>query len=137
MPESKKINILIRVFFLFIIILIIISLFFFKPIQKENSTKYFFNNLLNIISNNKNLFNHEKDSAEIYFVQLGIFAKDNEVDKIRAKTKILNLNPSFEKKFYKGKLVTKITLGPYNSMSLNRTISILEDNNIQYFIINE
>ena len=57
--------------------------------------------MLNIIPNNKKLFNHEKDNTEIYFVQLGIFAKDNEVDKIRAKTKILNLNPSFEKNFIK------------------------------------
>jgi len=137
MSKSKKTNILIRIAFLFIILLIIYSIFFFTKNHNKNYEKYFFKNFSNFISNYIKTLDQKKDNKEIYFVQLGIFAKHSEVDKIRAEIKILNLNPNFEKKFYKGELVTKITLGPYNRMSLNKTISVLEDNNIQYLIINE
>lgn len=137
MSKSNTTNILIRIIFLLIVTAIIFAIFFFKPNQKENSIKYFFNNFFDIKSSSKKTFIQEKKVKKVYFVQLGVFAKESEVDKITAKVKILNFNPSFEKKFHKGKIVTKIILGPYDSMSLDKTISILEDNNIQHFIINE
>ena len=89
--------------------------------------------------NTKNYFINKKNTKKIrYFVQLGIFAKHNEVDKIEAKINILGLKPNIENYLFNGKLTKKITLGPYNSYkNFEKVLKTLDDNNIQYHIINE
>ena len=55
--------------------------------------------------NPKNYFINKKNTKKIrYFVQLGIFAKRNEVDKIKAKINILGLKPNIENYLFGGKL---------------------------------
>jgi cell division protein FtsN len=46
--------------------------------------------------------------------------------------------PTIKKRLINGKLMTRVTLGPYTSeRSLNKTLKKLENNNIEYYIINE
>jgi cell division protein FtsN len=46
--------------------------------------------------------------------------------------------PTIKKRLINGKLMTRVTLGPYISeRSLNKTLKKLENNNIEYYIINE
>ena len=73
-----------------------------------------------------------------YFIQLGIFAKQDEVDKIRAKTSLLGLDTNLEKHMLNGKLTTKIFLGPFNNKKLlDKTCKLLKDNSVDYIIINK
>ena len=46
--------------------------------------------------------------------------------------------PTIRKRLINGKLITRVTLGPYTSeRSLNKTLKKLENHNIEYYIINE
>ena len=97
------------------------------------------NNLISIVLNNE-LFSGSKikNKKKIrYFVQLGVFAKQNEVDKIRAKLILLGLKANYEKYILNYELTTKITLGPYNKVMLARAIKNLKHNNIKHRVINE
>ena len=133
----KKSNIIFRICFL-IIFLFLVFIFFFPD---SKNLKYIQNKCIEYIGeiNPKNYFINKKNTKKIrYFVQLGIFAKHNEVDKIEAKIKILGLIPNIENYLYDGKLTKKITLGPYKSYkNFEKILITLDANNIQYHIINE
>ena len=133
----NKSNIIFRVCFL-IIFLLLILIFFFSD---SKYIKYSQNKYIEYIReiNPENYFINKKNTKKIrYFVQLGIFAKHNEVDKIEAKIKILGLIPNIENHLYDGKLTKKITLGPFKSYkNFEKILIILDANNIQYHIINE
>ena len=133
----KKSNIIFRICFL-IIFLLLVFIFFFPD---SKNLKYIQNKCIEYIGeiNPKNYFINKKNTKKIrYFVQLGIFAKHNEVDKIEAKINILGLKPNIENYLFNGKLTKKITLGPYNSYkNFEKVLKTLDDNNIQYHIINE
>ena len=133
----KKSNIIFRICFL-IIFLLLVFIFFFPD---SKNLKYIQNKCIEYIGeiNPKNYFINKKNTKKIrYFVQLGIFAKHHEVDKIRARVSILGLKPNLDKYFMNGTLITKITLGPYTSQKLlKKTLGTLEENNIKYHIINE
>ena len=133
----KKSNIIFRICFL-IISLLLVFIFFFPD---SKNLKYIQNKYIEYIGeiNPKNYFTNKKNTKKIrYFVQLGIFAKHNEVDKIEAKIKILGLNPNIENYLFDGKLTKKITLGPYKSYkNFEKILITLDANNIQYHIINE
>jgi hypothetical protein len=133
----KKSNIIFRVCFL-IIFLLLVFIFFFPD---SKNLKYIQNKCIEYIGeiNPKNYFINKKNTKKIrYFVQLGIFAKHNEVDKIEARINILGLKPNIENYLFNGKLTKKITLGPYNSYkNFEKVLKTLDDNNIQYHIINE
>ena len=97
-------------------------------------------NLKNIgnISYNNFLFNNSIDKETRYFVQLGIFAKPHEVDKINAKINFLGLNPNIENYFLDGKFTKRVTLGPYFNYKIFRSVlRKLEDNKLKYLILNE
>ena len=133
----KKSNIIFRICFL-IIFLLLVFIFFFPD---SKNLKYIQNKCIEYIGeiNPKNYFTNKKNTKKIrYFVQLGIFAKHNEVDKIEARINILGLKPNIENYLFNGKLTKKITLGPYNSYkNFEKILKTLDDNNIQYHIINE
>ena len=133
----NKSNIIFRVCFL-IIFLLLILIFFFSD---SKYIKYSQNKYIEYIReiNPENYFINKKNTKKIrYFVQLGIFAKHNEVDKIEARINILGLKPNIENYLFNGKLTKKITLGPYNSnKNFEKVLKTLNDNNIQYHIINE
>tara|TARA_B100001173_G_scaffold279309_1_gene262031 strand:- start:30 stop:443 length:414 start_codon:yes stop_codon:yes gene_type:complete len=133
----KKSNIIFRICFL-IIFLLLVFIFFFPD---SKNLKYIQNKCIEYIGeiNPKNYFTNKKNTKKIrYFVQLGIFAKHNEVDKIEARINILGLKPNIENYLFNGKLTKKITLGPYNSYkNFEKVLKTLDDNNIQYHIINE
>ena len=133
----KKSNIIFRICFL-IIFLLLVFIFFFPD---SKNLKYIQNKCIEYIGeiNPKNYFINKKNTKKIrYFVQLGIFAKHNEVDKIKAKINILGLKPNIENYLFDGKLTKKITLGPYKSYkNFEKILKTLDDNNIQYHIINE
>ena len=133
----KKSNIIFRICFL-IIFLLLVFIFFFPD---SKNLKYIQNKCIEYIGeiNPKNYFINKKNTKKIrYFVQLGIFAKHNEVDKIEARINILGLKPNIENYLFNGKLTKKITLGPYNSYkNFEKVLKTLDDNNIQYHIINE
>ena len=133
----KKSNIIFRICFL-IIFLLLIFIFFFPD---SKNLKYIQNKYIEYIGeiNTKNFFINKNNTKKIrYFVQLGIFAKHNEVDKIKARINILGLKPNIENYLFNGKLTKKITLGPYNSYkNFEKVLKTLDDNNIQYHIINE
>ena len=76
-------------------------------------------------------------SETVYFVQLGIFAKQSEVDKIRARMLLLGFDLNLKKIFFQGNIATKITLGPYDENILKDIEKILKKNNIKYLVINE
>jgi hypothetical protein len=140
MNKKNKLNIFFRVI-VFIFLSVIFYIIFFSETNHFNKIfkKYIFTD--NIISlKNSLLFNsNKKEPGEIrYFVQLGIFAKHHEVDKIKARVSILGLKPNLDKYFMNGTLITKVTLGPYTSQKLlKKTLGTLEENNIKYHIINE
>ena len=97
-------------------------------------------NLKNIdnISSNNFLFGKNRNKETRYFVQLGIFAKPNEVDKIKAKTNLLGLEHNIENYLLNGKLTKKVTLGPYLNLKIFESIlRKLEVNKIEYRIVNE
>ena len=133
----KKSNIIFRICFL-IIFLLLVFIFFFPD---SKNLKYIQNKCIEYIGeiNPKNYFINKKNTKKIrYFVQLGIFAKHNEVDKIKAKINILGLKPNIENYLFDGKLTKKITLGPYKSYkNFEKILKTLDANNIQYHIINE
>ena len=133
----KKSNIIFRICFL-IIFLLFVFIFFFPD---SKNLKYIQNKCIEYIGeiNPKNYFINKKNTKKIrYFVQLGIFAKHNEVDKIEARINILGLKPNIENYLFDGKLTKKITLGPYKSYkNFEKILKTLDANNIQYHIINE
>lgn len=126
--SSKNSNIFFRLIALFFIFLLIFIFFFSNSISKKlKNNKYF-----------SNIIKSDEPSKIRYFVQLGVFAKPHEVDKIKARSLILGLMPTIKKRLINGKLMTRVTLGPYTSeRSLNKTLKKLENNNIEYYIINE
>jgi len=134
--KNKK-NIILRISVLLIFLLFIFDILF----QNSKHTKYIFSkNFINFEEfKSSNYFSEKKTDQNIrYFVQLGIFAKHSEVDKIKAKTNLLGLNPKIENYLLSGKLTKKVTLGPYfNKKIFEKTLNKLDKNNIKYRIINE
>ena len=126
-----------RISILFLFIIIIFDIFF----HNSKYIKLFNTKNLKNISNfsTKNfLFDRNNDKETRYFVQLGIFAKPNEVDKIKAKTNLLGLEPNIENYLLNKKLTKRITLGPYLNYEIFESIlRKLEDNKIKYIILNE
>ena len=125
---------------LIVLITFLFILIYFNPSYSKHFRYLNFDSALSIISAN-NFFSDYKIKNEKkirYFVQLGVFAKPHEVDKIKARSLILGLMPTIKKRLINGKLMTRVTLGPYISeRSLNKTLKKLENNNIEYYIINE
>lgn len=134
--KNKK-NIILRISIFLIFLLFIFDILF----QNSKHTKYIFSkNFINFEEfKPSNYFSEKKTDQNIrYFVQLGIFAKHSEVDKIKAKTNLLGLNPKIENYLLSGKLTKKVTLGPYfNKKIFEKTLNKLDKNNIKYRIINE
>lgn len=119
-------------FFLFILI-------YFNPSYSKHFRYLNFDRAVSIISTN-NFFSDYKTKNEKkirYFVQLGVFAKPNEVDKIRARLSLLGIKANYDKYILGSKLTTKITLGPYNKNALVKTVENLKLNNMKYRVINE
>ena len=117
--SSKNSNIFFRLIALFFIFFLIFIFFFSNSISKKlKNNKYF-----------SNIIKSDESSKIRYFVQ---------VDKIKARSLILGLMPTIKKRLINGKLITRVTLGPYASeRSLNKTLKKLENHNIEYYIINE
>ena len=135
----KKTNAIYTIFF-FIIFLFLIFALIYSNTSHIKILKYLnINNLISIVSNNEffsdSIIKNEKKIR--YFVQLGVFAKQNEVDKIRARLILLDLKANYEKYILNYELTTKITLGPYNKDMLARTVKNLKHNNIKHRVINE
>ncbi len=134
--KNKK-NIILRISVLLIFLLFIFDILF----QNSKHTKYIFSkNFINFEEfKPSNYFSEKKTDQNIrYFVQLGIFAKHSEVDKIKAKTNLLGLNPKIENYLLSGKLTKKVILGPYfNKKIFEKTLNKLDKNNIKYRIVNE
>ena len=134
--KNKK-NIILRISVLLIFLLFMFDILF----QNSKHTKYIFSkNFINFEEfKPSNYFSEKKTDQNIrYFVQLGIFAKHSEVDKIKAKTNLLGLNPKIENYLLSGKLTKKVTLGPYfNKKIFEKTLNKLDKNNIKYRIVNE
>ena len=119
-------------FFLFILI-------YLNPSYLKHFRYLNFDIAVSVISTN-NFFSDYKiknDKKIRYFVQLGVFAKPNEVDKIRAKLSLLGIKANYDKYILGSKLTTKITLGPYNKNALVKTVENLKLNNMKYRVINE
>ena len=126
-----------RLFVLIILVVILIFWYLYNSGRNVNFEKYYLQ-YKNTVSETKLFFEESRNPSETtYFVQLGIFAKQEEVDKIRARTLLLGLNVDLSKQLLKGKIVTKVTLGPYNKKILSDTEKILKKNNIKYLVINE
>ena len=128
---------LLRVIILLLFIMIIFDVFF-------HNSKYIkvlnVKNLKNIdnISSKNFLFDKNHDKGTRYFVQLGIFAKPHEVDKIKARISLLGLNPNIKNYLLNGKLTKKVTLRPYLNYKIFESIlRKLEENQIKYLILNE
>ena len=126
-----------------VILIILITFLFFLIYFNPSYSKHFrylnFDRAVSIISTN-NFFSDYKTKNEKkirYFVQLGVFAKPNEVDKIRAKLSLLGIKANYDKYILGSKLTTKITLGPYNKNALVKTVENLKLNNMKYRVINE
>ena len=137
MNLKSKWNFLLRLTILILFIMIIFDIFFHnsKYIKLLNTK-----NLKNIgnISYNNFLFDKNNNKEKKYFVQLGIFAKPHEVDKIKAEVNLLGLNPNIENYLLNKKLTKRITLGPYLNYEIFESIlRKLEDNKIKYIILNE
>ena len=126
-----------RLLVLIILVVILIFWYLYNSGSNVNFEKYYLQ-YKNKVSETKLFFEESRNPSETtYFVQLGIFAKQEEVDKIRARTLLLGLNVDLSKQLLKGKIVTKVTLGPYNKKILSNTEKILKKNNIKYLVINE
>jgi len=123
----------------FLGLILFLSFFYFSYSSKISLLdKNFFAQYVNMLFNNsiiKDNFTQLKKT--IYFVQLGIFAKQSEVDKIRARMLLLGFDLNLKKIFFQGNIVTKITLGPYDENVLKDIEKILKKNNIKYLVINE
>ena len=124
--------------FVLIILFVIAILWYLYDSGDDLNFKKYYHKYKNTVSEYK-LFSKESSnpSEATYFVQLGIFAKQEEVDKIRAITILLGLKIDLSKQILKGRPVTKVTLGPYNKKTLSNTEKILKKNNIKYLVINE
>tara|TARA_B100001029_G_C15055745_1_gene454225 strand:- start:1542 stop:1940 length:399 start_codon:yes stop_codon:yes gene_type:complete len=123
----------------FLGLILFLSFFYFSYSSKISLLdKNFFVQYVNILFDNsiiKDNFTQLKKT--IYFVQLGIFAKQSEVDKIRARMLLLGFDLNLKKIFFQGNIATKITLGPYDENILKDIEEILKKNNIKYLVINE
>ena len=123
----------------FLGLILFLSFFYFSYSSKISLLdKNFFAQYVNILFDNsiiKDNFTQLKKT--IYFVQLGIFAKQSEVDKIKARLLILGFDLNLKKIFFQGNIATKITLGPYDENILEDIKKILNKNNIKYLVINE
>ena len=123
----------------FLGLILFLSFFYFSYSSKISLLdKNFFAQYVKMLFDNsiiKDNFTHLKKT--IYFVQLGIFAKQSEVDKIRARMLLLGFDLNLKKIFFQGNIVTKITLGPYDENVLKDIEKILKKNNIKYLVINE
>ncbi|MAN21385.1 MAG: hypothetical protein CMQ65_04720 [Gammaproteobacteria bacterium] len=120
-------------------LILFLSFFYFSYSSKISLLdKNFFAQYVNMLFDNsiiKDNFTQLKKT--IYFVQLGIFAKQSEVDKIRARMLLLGFDLNLKKIFFQGNIATKITLGPYDENILKDIEKILKKNNIKYLVINE
>ena len=123
----------------FLGLILFLSFFYFSYSSKISLLdKNFFAQYVNMLFDNsiiKDNFTQLKKT--IYFVQLGIFAKQSEVDKIRARMMLLGFDLNLKKIFFQGNFATKITLGPYDENILKDIEKILKKNNIKYLVINE
>ena len=123
----------------FLGLILFLSFFYFSYSSKISLLdKNFFAQYVNMLFDNsiiKDNFTQLKKT--IYFVQLGIFAKQSEVDKIRARMMLLGFDLNLKKIFFQGNIATKITLGPYEENILKDIEKILKKNNIKYLVINE
>lgn len=123
----------------FLGLILFLSFFFFSYSSKISLLdKNFFAQYINTLSDDniiKDNFTQLKKT--IYFVQLGIFAKQSEVDKIKARMLLLGFDLNLKKIFFQGNIATKITLGPYDENILKDIKKILNKNNIKYLVINE
>ena len=129
-----------KLFRLFVLIILVVIFFFLYSYNRLDISDFkgYFQKYKNTVYDGK-LFPKSSGnlSETVYFVQLGIFAKQEEVDKIRARTLLLGFKVDLSKQLLKGKLVTKVTLGPYDKKILSNTEKILKKNNIKYLVINE
>ena len=120
-------------------LILFLSFFYFSYSSKISLLdKNFFAQYINTLSDDniiKDNFTQLKKT--IYFVQLGIFAKQSEVDKIKARMLLLGFDLNLKKIFFQGNIATKITLGPYDENILEDIKKILNKNNIKYLVINE
>ena len=131
----KRIVILIIfIFFIFIFFLYQANELNSSIILKSNKTIEYLYKLLP----NKNILKDENINSKIeYFIQLGVFAKQYEVDRIRAKTSLLGFNTNLKNYMLNGRLTTKIIIGPFNNKKLlDKACKLLKDNSIDYIIIN-
>ena len=123
----------------FLGLILFLSFFYFSYSSKISLLdKNFFAQYVKMLFDNsiiKDNFTQLKKT--IYFVQLGIFAKQSEVDKIRARMMLLGFDLNLKKIFFQGNFATKITLGPYDENILKDIEKILKKNNIKYLVINE
>ena len=123
----------------FLGLILFLGFFYFSYSSKISLLdKNFFAQYVNMLFDNsiiKDNFTQLKKT--IYFVQLGIFAKQSEVDKIRARILLLGFDLNLKKIFFQGNIATKITLGPYDENILKDIEKILKKNNIKYLVINE
>ena len=123
----------------FLGLILFLSFFYFSYSSKISLLdKNFFAKYANMLFDNsiiKDNFTELKKT--IYFVQLGIFAKQSEVDKIRARMMLLGFDLNLKKIFFQGNFATKITLGPYDENILKDIEKILKKNNIKYLVIDE
>ena len=123
----------------FLGLILFLSFFYFSYSSKISLLdKNFFAQYVKMLFDNsiiKDNFTHLKKT--VYFVQLGIFAKQSEVDKIRARMLLLGFDLNLKKIFFQGNIATKITLGPYDENILKDIEKILKKNNIKYLVINE
>ena len=123
----------------FLGLILFLSFFYFSNSSKISLLdKNFFAQYVNMIFDNSIIKdNFTKLKKTIYFVQLGIFAKQSEVDKIRARMLLLGFDLNLNKIFFQGNIATKITLGPYDENILKDIEKILKKNNIKYLVIDE
>ena len=123
----------------FLGLILFLSFFFFSYSSKISLLdKNFFARYVNtLFDNNIIKDNFTQLKKTIYFVQLGIFAKQSEVDKIKARMLLLGFDLNLKKIFFQGNIATKITLGPYDENILEDIKKILNKNNIKYLVINE
>ena len=123
----------------FLGLILFLSFFYFSYSSKISLLdKNFFAQYVKMLFDNsiiKDNFTQLKKT--IYFVQLGIFAKQSEVDKIKARMLLLGFDLNLKKIFFQGNIATKITLGPYDENILKDIKKILNKNNIKYLVINE
>ena len=136
MSSNKKINIIYRL--IFVGFFILVGFFIFGPHNYKINNKSL-GDILEL-AQYKNYFSEKKNKIpveKLYFVQLGVFAKTSEVDKIRSNVTLLGFTVTLKKHSLDGKLSTKVIIGPYNEKLLKSTLKTLVNNNIKYYVINE